>query len=499
MRQSRRWAQRGKAKDEKEEYIMKTRAVLGTAVLAALLMGAALSAHADEDRIRPYENNPTYWQYKGEPVLLLGGSNQDNLFNHPNLGPDGLEAHLDLLVSVGGNYVRNTMSSRDRVHPDSDFHNDDNRYAFHLDEETGLYDLNRFDDEFWQRFRDFLEMTAERDIIVQIEIWDRWDYGPDTYGVAWSGHPFNPDNNINYTREQTGLPEEGTHDYPIFRTVPELDDIPVVLAYQEAYVEELLSISLQYDHVLYCISNETTSPEEWSRHWARFVHAQAEQAGVGVEVTEMWNHWDLTNPMHRRTFDYPELYSFADTSQNTHQVEQTHWDNMLEARQLIADPPRPMNNVKIYGGERHGGGTEEGTHKLWRNILGGCAASRFHRPALNDSGVGLSEMAQTHLRSARMFTSEFDVFTVEPRNDLLTEREPNEAYCAAHPGEAYAVYFTDGGSVELDLTDANGAFRVRWLNILDSEWTDETEVQAGGSIELMPPGDGQWLAVLLSE
>jgi hypothetical protein len=72
-----------------------------------------------------------YWQYQGRPVLLIGGSNQDNLFNHPNLGSAGLEAHLDLLVSAGGNYVRNTMSSRDRVDDRSDWYNDDNLYAFH--------------------------------------------------------------------------------------------------------------------------------------------------------------------------------------------------------------------------------------------------------------------------------------------------------------------------------------------------------------------------------
>jgi hypothetical protein len=36
-------------------------------------------------------------------VLLLGGSDQDNLFNHPELPPDGLAAHLDRLVAAGGN------------------------------------------------------------------------------------------------------------------------------------------------------------------------------------------------------------------------------------------------------------------------------------------------------------------------------------------------------------------------------------------------------------
>lgn len=60
------------------------------------------------DRIAVFEGNPWYWQYKGEPVMLLGGSVEDNLFQIPDL-----EKHLDLLASVGGNYVRNTMSSRD--------------------------------------------------------------------------------------------------------------------------------------------------------------------------------------------------------------------------------------------------------------------------------------------------------------------------------------------------------------------------------------------------
>ncbi len=41
------------------------------------------SIRDEADRIRSYPANPTYWQYKSEPILLLGGSWQDNLFNHP--------------------------------------------------------------------------------------------------------------------------------------------------------------------------------------------------------------------------------------------------------------------------------------------------------------------------------------------------------------------------------------------------------------------------------
>ena len=58
-------------------------------------------AQSSPDRIQPYAANPRYWQYKGQPVLLLGGTVKDCLFQIPDL-----EAHLDLLQEVGGNYLR---------------------------------------------------------------------------------------------------------------------------------------------------------------------------------------------------------------------------------------------------------------------------------------------------------------------------------------------------------------------------------------------------------
>ena len=62
----------------------------------------------EKERIQPYSGSRSYWQYRGRPVLLLGGSVEDNLFQIPHL-----KEHLDLLHAVGGNYIRCTMSSRD--------------------------------------------------------------------------------------------------------------------------------------------------------------------------------------------------------------------------------------------------------------------------------------------------------------------------------------------------------------------------------------------------
>ncbi|HER09889.1 MAG TPA: hypothetical protein ENO20_13375, partial [Bacteroides sp.] len=130
---------------------------------------------------------PQYWEYRGEPVLLLGGSDEDNLFQ---LGE--LEQQLDLLSSAGGNYIRNTMSSRDSG----------NVWAFEKDPVTGLYDLDRWNEDYWKRFHRLLELTFEREIMVQVEIWATFDF----YRENWLINPFNPACNINYSAERTRLP-----------------------------------------------------------------------------------------------------------------------------------------------------------------------------------------------------------------------------------------------------------------------------------------------------
>ncbi len=364
------------------------------------------------DRIRPYEANPYFWQYKGEPVLLLGGSKQDNLFNHP----DGLEEHLDLLVACGGNYVRNTMSSRDEGNP----------YWFHLNEETGLYDMYEMGEAFWERFSNFLKITAERDIIVQIEVFDRFDYAQEN----WQKNPFNPKNNVNYTVEDSGLPEvinshPGQRENPFFRSVPNLENNTVLLPWQQVFVNQMLSYSLQYGHVLYCISNETNESEEWGAYWANYIRSAASDFGVEVHVTEMWDHWDLTHPAHNRTIDHPETYTFIDISQNNHINGQAHWDNTQYVRNRIKENPRPINNVKMYGGITHGGGLDEGLRRMWRNVLGGMASARFHRPGpMGDAGpmwgAGLGPEAQAYIRSVRYLMNDMGWPNIEPTLSFVT-------------------------------------------------------------------------------
>lgn len=446
--------------------------------------GGAGGAAAEDDagRIRPWDKNPRYWQYKGRPVLLLGGSVDDNLFQIPDL-----REHLDAIRAAGGNYVRNTMSDRKDLGHEV--------YPFKALPD-GRYDLAAWNEEYWTRFANFLKWTAERDILVQIEVWDRFDYSRQN----WTGHPYNPKNNVNYTPEASGLAAEypdhpGANKQPFFFTTPGQRNSATLLKYQQAFVDKMLSYSLKYNHVLYCMDNETSGEEAWGAYWADHIRAAAARRGKRVCLTEMWDAWDLKAPEHRRTLDHPERYDFADVSQNNQKSGQEHWDNFQWARQYVAKAPRPLNTVKTYGadGGRYGK-TKDGVARWWRHLVGGAAAVRFHRPT---SGLGLAPAAAASIRAARKLESLIPLWDVEPAGDLLADREPNEAYLAARPGRAYALYFTDGGSVGLRLDGAAGRFEVRWIALASGQWGDRAEVEGGRTVRLDAPGPGGWVAAIV--
>jgi hypothetical protein len=68
--------------------------------------------------------------------------------------------HLDLRVSVGGKYVRCTMSDR----------NDRDVFAF-KEVEAGLYDFEQWNDEYWRRLTFFLDDTSAVSFGITLGAW----------------------------------------------------------------------------------------------------------------------------------------------------------------------------------------------------------------------------------------------------------------------------------------------------------------------------------------
>jgi len=439
----------------------------------------------NDERIRPWHKNAYYWEYKGKPVLLLGGSDEDNLFNHPDL----VMRNLDALTKCGGNYIRCTLSCRDpgNVWP---FMKVDNKY-----------DLDRFNPEFWNRLRKCLKEAYKRDIIVQIEIWDPHDFWNRGDRRPWLKSPWNPTMNLNYTSKNTHLLEEWSYHpsnkpQPFFLSPIFKDE--VLLRYQEKFVTRVLEETLEFPNVLYCIDNETRAPPEWTLYWAKFISERARAYGVKIQLTEMWDPWDLRHELHSVTYTHPEFFTFTEVSQNNWQRGKTHYERLLWFRKILVKygRPRPMNNVKIYGAPmpRHSAIPELNLDRFWKCIFAGCASARFHRPP---TGIGLNEVAQRAIKVARAFTSSFDIFHCEPRPDLIFDSKP-EAYCLAKPDEVYALYFPQGGKVRMRISDYSRSLEVMWFNPEKIAFTIKEVLQMkNGTVNIKAPSESLWLALLL--
>lgn len=449
--------------------------VLYAAIIFGLLPTISVCAFAGgvEGAIKPYDKNPWYWQYQGEPVVLIGGSDEDNLFQWTG---KKLTDHLDLLVSAGGNYVRNTMSDRD----------EGNVYAFKEIRE-GVYDLDQWNDEYWNRLKFFLDETSKRKIIVQLTLWDHFDLG----GSRWPNHAWNPDNNISM---KSGSWSNGEDFYATL-----VKDDQQGLHYQKNFVAKILSLTLEYGNVLYNINNESSQGTQWENFWAQFINQMAADKGRKAYVTTL--QFDPASAV-RHAMTYRNIYSFIEISQNNQDSRggrgQGHWDNILSWRTKItshASGPMPMNNEKVYGGgdgvTNYSAGSEtEAINRFWRNIFAGCASSRFHRPALPRVwGSGLNERVQNNLKAMRMLLKELDIFTCSPHNDLLSSRvrvsSTMEAYVTANIGRQYAVYFPPGRyTVDLDPWVYVHKLQARWLDIDRLKWSSEVmDVQWEGALD----------------
>lgn len=489
-----------------------------------ILIVLSWTAHALA-QIQPYAGNPCYWEYGGRPILLVGASDRDNLFQWAG-DDDRLVRHLDLLAQCGGNYVRCTMSSREYLPEGIRW----NLLPYPFARVNGKYDLRQWNDTYWDKLRTFLAETNKREIIVQLELWDRWNESGDSErpGNGWYDSPWNPNNNSTYDWADSPLLTEGrTGFYNPFHLATIAKD-PVLLPLQQQFVKRIVDTVIDggFDHVIYQVDNESGIGDESLEpdpSWARFAREYAKTKGRGELYICTSRRFHEPSPYHTETFrdwNNPEIrvsiindaFNYCDISQNNGTVGQEHYDNIRWYHSKVLEQgPRPINHVKAYhfnwpiGGNFHkrtAGTDAETGARLWRAIFAGAASFRFHRRTTFSSGIldgfGLSAPAQQHLRSLRLFLDHVHLFDLAPRNELLSGRSDDEAYCLAKPGRQLAVFFTGAGdrAVRLDLTSIEDAVSLRWLNVAECHFSPEEQIPQSNEHALSPPGPGHWVAVL---
>ena len=139
---------------------------------------------------------------------------------------------------------------------------------------------------------------------------------------------------------------------------------------------------------------------------------------------------------------------------------------------------------------------------LWGNLLAGGAGVEWYFGArsphndLNLEDWRSRDAAYRWSAHARTFFHEqLPFWDMEGHNELTRD---SLQYCFANPGEVYVVLTPFGHPATLDLTDATGEYTVQWYDPRAGELIDHGERvdAATGSVELVPPGGGDWVALL---
>lgn len=492
-------------------------------VLPLVIIMAVNISLAHGAGIEIYPKNRSYWQYDDKPVVLLGGTDDEALFHWAG-NMELLLEQLDLLVDCGGNYVRCTMSVRRGDNPIYPV-----REQPYVRLDNGKYDLDKWNHEFWRRFRVFLEQCRQRDIVVQIELWATHDLvhlKSETPGV-WPTHPLNPRNNINYGfHPETVFPRKPRTNMndAFYQTIPALKHDQTVLKYQQAFVDKVLSYALSFNNVLYCVDNEQRPqhPYQWGHYWAKYIQDRATQQDKKVYVSEM--HRDFKTPRDKslsRTermvggkfasvFDYPHIYPFLELSETSTRFSDYDelWRNLAVIRAYTANSPRPMTNVKVYGGGRKSTFRERlpTIHRFCELVCAGRSAVRFHRPVRGgENGMGLNPAAQACLRAVRKFCELIEPWRCTPTLELLHERQKNEAYLLANPGIAYGILMTGsyGDSVvRLDTREHRGTYALTWISLQTGRPFKAITINAKDEVRIKMPREGSkygWFAAILRE
>jgi hypothetical protein len=264
--------------------------------------------------------------------------------------------------------------------------------------------------------------------------------------------------------------------------------------------------------VLYSANNEVRFQEPaWGEYWIRYIRQAAEKHGKRVLCTDMF--WDLIDLPGPCDFDYLmahyDFYDYFDISQSSlhrkqpsdteREIGEKHWIKVSYAVEEAGSVGRLTHMNKIYGSDliedRWQGEDNNAIEDFWRSMLAGAAGVRFHRPPY---GLGLSEKAKNSMKAVRFIEDEIKFWEVEPNQELISDRDLDEAYLAADPGDKYILFFTDGGSVDLDLKAFKGRiYNVRWFDIDSGTATNGVEKITGGSlISLHAPDQGHWVAVI---
>ena len=501
---------------------MKQRLVgLTAAVLISLAPGQALA----DDRVgraggplRVHPTNPRYFtDGSGRTIYLTGSHTWPNLIDRGTSDPPpafDFAAYLDLLRRSNHNFIR--MWGRHVTRYQG--YGREVLYAGPLAwPRTGpgaaldgkpRFDLDRFDQAFFDRLRDRVVAAGRQGIYVAVMLFDGWALHLSPAPDQVEGHPFHAANNVN------GVGIGSILDYQVLP----LD--PRVQALQEAYIRKVVDTVADLPNVLWEVANESSGGGEIDPAFADM---------LGLPATAEWGDstaWQYrvidTVKRHEQEQGYDPhpmgmTMQFPVPSQT--KVNQPLYDSRAEwispgyddevfadgghpmapgspPSRWLEDPPAADGRKVVISDTDHYASHADALW-AWKSFL------RGHHPILMDYGLigGVNppdpsaggpmssaafEPARHAMGHTRRFADRMQLIDMEPRDDLSST-----GYALANPGREYLVLQPDGADGSFTVLLEPGTYTAEWFGIEDRKTVpgDGTAVERSTTTSFSRPSE----------
>lgn len=433
--------------------------------------------------------NPRYFAWRGRPTILItSGEHYGAVLNLDF----NFRTYLDTLAADRLNLTR-TFTGGAYVEPSGAFNIAQNTLApgagrfiapWARSDQPGYanggnkFDLTRWNDAYFERFRDFVAYASERGVVVEVNL-----FCPFYEEAQWRLSPFHADNNVN----GLGAGLARTNVYT-------LDRHGGLLPVQERLVRKFVEQLEPFDNVYYEICNEPYFGGvtlAWQHHIAEVIRA-AQQGHAHPKLISQ----NIANDTARVDQPHPAVSIF-----NFH----------------YATPPRAVamnaHLNKVIGDNETGfRGTNDAPYRMegWDFILAGGALynnldysfvaghedGTFAYPARQPGGG--SPTLRRQLRALAEFINRFDFIRMQPATNVIQGGVPAgySARALAQPGQAYAIYVRPAAAAKdrparvpaLELTLPAGTYRVQWTDpVTGRSEREEMVTHTGGSRSFPAP------------
>jgi hypothetical protein len=502
-----------------EKHAMRNVPWLPRVVLALGLSSQATvpARAANHPPIRIHPDNPQYFLFRGKPLVLVTatehyGSVLNRAFAYKKYLADLARQRMTLtrtfLLYRELQTPRNPSSPCKPESPDYLAPYPRTGPAKALDGEP-VYDLDRWNPEYFARLRRFLRQASRRSIVVELTL-----FSHQYTDILWGLNPLHQKNN------RQGV---GKGPWPEFVTLQDKQ----LVERQTAYVRKIIQETCAFDNVYYEICNEPAGGgakhaplpmvDAWLAAMARVVRAELKKHGknhlvfgaqafdVGklrqdFEATMAGPLWDAVNV-------HPHQYLFW-KARNYHMGGFMAKDLTLAPVRdfclALHGQPKPVildedNTASLY---RDPAGWTIHRKRAWTAVLSGAHYDYidFSITVGSEAGTPASRRGiRAWMKHLSLFIHSFDFIHARPLPKWVTGHPKNLlASVLAVPGKDYAAYLADlreltdpdagnpsAGKISLELPA--GQFLVRLYSPRTGEYSPALTVAGGKPVTLDLP------------